>query len=239
MKIHNFSFLRRKGHACNSQNPHIDKAPSSNPTLFGELPGHQVALDRKHLARRGRDEAVDLARVLLHLAAVEHGLQAAGLLGQLEQPLPLVLGERRLLEGRAAGVLGLALGLPGSDLGLLAGQRPLVVLVVVGLGVVRLDALEEKIAVLLQVRVDAERQVVVVGVQNGVLDEGAGLQGGQGRGQLGGRRHLGALQLVDERGDQVRVVDLNRQFDEDILVSQVGLLQPAIDVRTDRGKGGR
>lgn len=31
---------------------------------------------------------------------------------------------------------------------------------------------------------------------------------------------------MDERGDQVGVVDFDRQFNEDVLVPQVGLLQP-------------
>lgn len=110
-----------------------------------------------------------MASILLHLAAVEHAVEAAGLLGQLEESLPLVLWERGLLERCAGGVLGLALGLPGCDLGLLTGKRALVVLEVACLGVVGLNAVEEEIAVLLQEGVNVEGEVVEVGGQNGLL----------------------------------------------------------------------
>lgn len=103
------------------------------------------------------------------MAAVEHAVEAAGLLGQLEESLPLILWERRLLERCAGGVLGLALGLPGCDLGLLTGERALVVLKVAGLGVVGLNAVEKEVAVLLEERVNAEGEVVEVGGQNGLL----------------------------------------------------------------------
>jgi hypothetical protein len=205
--------------------PQSDTKTSIHPRLFGGLAGEQVPLDGEHLARRGRHEAVDLARILLDLAAVEHALQTAGLLGELEQPLPLVLGERGLLEGGAGRVLGLALGDPLVDLGLLAGERALVVLEVVGLGVVGLDAVEEEVAVLLEEGVDAEGQVVVVGRQNGVLDEGAGLQRSERRGEIRRGRLAGALELVEEGRDQVGVVDFDRELNEDVLVSQARLLQ--------------
>jgi len=137
------------------------------PNLFGGLSGQKVTLDGKHLACRGGNEAVDLARVLFHLSAVEHALQAARLLGQLEQPLPFVLGKKGLLEGCTGGVLGLALLLPVVDFGLFTSERTLVVLEVVGLGVMSLDAVKEKVAVLLEEGVDVERQVVEVGGKDG------------------------------------------------------------------------
>lgn len=142
--------------------------------------------------------------------------------------MPLVLRKEGLLECRAGGVFGLALLLPVVDLGLFTGERTLVVLEVVGLGVVSLDAVKEKIAVLLQDGVNVERQVVEVGGENGRLSERAGFQSGQRWGEIRGSRGAGGLELVDERGDQVRVVDLDRQFNEDVLVSQVGLLQPVV-----------
>ena len=142
--------------------------------------------------------------------------------------MPLVLRKEGLLECRAGGVFGLALLLPVVDLGLFTGERTLVVLEVVGLGVVSLDAVKEKIAVLLQDGVNVERQVVEVGGENGGLSERAGFQSGQRWGEIRGSRGAGGLELVDERGDQVRVVDLDRQFNEDVLVSQVGLLQPVV-----------
>lgn len=209
--------------SCNPRS--MGSTPPSSTILIGSLARQQVALDGEHLAGRRRDEAVDLARELLHLAGVEHALQPAGLGGELEQALPLVLGEEGLLERCPGGVLLAALLLPVVDLLLLAAHNALVVLVVVDLGVVGLDAVEQQIAVLLQGRVDAERQVVEVGGEDGGFGEGARLQGGE-RGREFSRGRGWALQLVDERGDQVRVVDLNGQLIEDILVAEVGLLQP-------------
>lgn len=159
------------------------------------------------------------------MPGVEHSLEAAGLLGKLEQTLVLILGQERLLEGRTAGVLGLALGLPGGDLGLLTSKRTLIVLEVVGLGVVGLDAVQQKVAVLLEEGVDAERQVVEVGGQNAVLNEGALLQSSQRGGKVGRSGLAGALELVDESGDQMRVVNFNWKLNEDVLVSQRGLLK--------------
>lgn len=154
--------------------------------LVRGLVGQQVALDGKHLARAGRHEAVDLARVLVHLASVEHALQTAGLGGELEQTLPLVLGEEGLVESGTGSVLLCALRLPGVDLLLLAAEHTLVVLVVVDLGVVGLDAVQKEIAVLLQEGIDVEGQVVEVGGKGGGFGEGAGLEGSQGGGELSG-----------------------------------------------------
>lgn len=162
---------------------------------------------------------------MLHLAGVEHALQPAGLGRELEQTLPLVLGEEGLLERGAGGVLLGALLLPVVDLLLLAAEHALIVLVVVDLGVVGLDAIQQEVAVLLEEGVDAERQVVKVGGESGGLGEGAGLESAERDREVGGRGG-GALQLVDERSDQVGVVDLDRQLLEDILVAEVGLLQP-------------
>lgn len=192
--------------------------------LFRNLTGEQVALGGKHLAGSGRDESVDLARELFHLAGVEHALQAAGLGGELEEALPLVLGEEGLLERGAGGVLLGALLLPVVDLLLLTAEHTLVVLVVVGLGVVGLDAVQEEIAVLLQVGIDVERQVVEVGGENGGFRVRAGLEGGERGGKVG-RGSGGGLQLVDEGGDQVRVVDLDGELIKDVLVADGGLLE--------------
>jgi hypothetical protein len=194
--------------------------------LFSGLPGQQVALHSKHLASRGGDKVVNLARELLHLAGVEHTLQPAGLGGELEQTLPLVLGEEGLLERGAGSVLLGALLLPVVDLLLLTAEHALVVLVVVDLSVVGLDAIQQEVAVLLQEGIDAERQVVKVGGESGGLGEGAGLESAERGREFGGRRRGGALQLVDERSDQVGVVDLDGQLLENILVAEVGLLQP-------------
>lgn len=118
------------------------------------------------------------------MSAVEHALQAARLLGQLEQPLPFVLGKEGLLESCTGGVLGLALLLPVVDLSLFTSERTLVVLEVVGLGMVSLDAVKEKLAVLLEEGVDIERQVIKVRGKNGGLGVRAGFQGGQRWGEV-------------------------------------------------------
>lgn len=92
---------------------------------------------------------------------------------------------------------------------------------------VHLDAVKQKVAVLLQERVDAEGEVVEVGCQHGRLGVLRRLQRGQGRGEIGGSRLSGSLELVNEGGDQVRVVDFNGELDQDVLVPEVGLLEPA------------
>lgn len=162
---------------------------------------------------------------MLHLPAVEHALQPAGLLRQLEQPLPLVLGQQGLLERGAAHVLRLALGLPLSDLILLAGKRTLVVLEVVGLGVVCLDGVKEKVAVLLQERVDAQGQVLEVGGENGGGGDRAALQSSERGREVQRPRRRVRGQLVEEGVQEVGVVDVHGKLDEDILVSKVRLLQ--------------
>jgi hypothetical protein len=214
-----------------SCNPRSIVSPLRNhQRLVRGLIGQQVALDGKHLARAGRDEAVDLARVLIHLAGVEHAVQTAGLGWKLEQTLPLVLREEGLVESGTGGILLCALLLPRVDLLLLATEHTLVVLVVVDLGVVGLDAVQEEIAVLLQEGIDAEGQVFEVGGKSGGFAEGTGLEGSQGGGKLSRSRRGRALQLVNEGGDQVGVVELDGQFLEDVGVAQVGLLQTAIPV---------
>lgn len=127
--------------------------------------GQQILPHGKHLGTDVGCESIHLLAVLLHLLRVQHTLQSAGLLGKLEQSLPLVLRQRGLLGSSALGILSLALGLPLCDLGLLTAELSLVELEVVEVGVVRLDALEEEIAGLLEEGVDRKVQVVDGGVQ--------------------------------------------------------------------------
>jgi hypothetical protein len=126
------------------------------------LVGQEVALDTEHLGRNSGGEAIDLAGVLLNLSADKQGLESAGLGGQLEELLPLVLVKRRLLGRRAGCVLGLALLLPRGDLLLLTAEGALPVLEVVLLGLVVLDRVEHEVAALLEEGVDAEIQGVEV-----------------------------------------------------------------------------
>jgi hypothetical protein len=169
-----------------------------------------------------------LPRVLLDLPGVEQSLQSAGLLGQLEQPLPLILWEQWLLGCGSCRVLRLALLLPCGDLGLLTSERALVVLVVVELGVVVLDALEEQVARLLEEGVDGKIERVVVGVERRlgsvlVLEQGSKVR--RERELL-----LGSLcrQLVEEGGEEVRVANGDGELDEDVRVPKTALLEAAL-----------
>lgn len=126
---------------------------------------HQVLSYSKHLGTDVGCESIHLLAVLLHLLRVQHTLQSAGLLGKLEQSLPLILGKRSLLGSSTLGVLSLALGLPLCNLGLLTTELSLVELEVVEVGIVRLDALEQKIAGLLEEGIDRKVEVVDRGVQ--------------------------------------------------------------------------
>lgn len=135
---------------------HTDPATATATLDRSGISGQKVRLDCKHLCCDARGEAVHLPGVLLDLPRVEQCLQPAGLLGQLEQPLPLILWQQWLLRRRPRRVLRLALLLPCRDLGLLTRKRALVVLVVVELRMVVLDALEEQVARLLEEGVDGE-----------------------------------------------------------------------------------
>ena len=68
---------------------HTDPQALNNSSIAGQ----EVRLDCEHLRCDTGSEAIDLPRVLLDLPRVEQSLQPAGLLGQLEEPLPLVLWE--------------------------------------------------------------------------------------------------------------------------------------------------
>lgn len=208
---------------------HHDRPPPQTQNLSASAPlrlaGQEVALDSEHLGRNTSREAVNLPAVLLDLAAVQQRLETARLLRQLEQTLPLILRERSLLSSGAGGVLGFALLLPGGDLGLLAAERALVVLVVVELGVVVLDAVEQQVARLLQERVDGQVERVEVGAQRRLRLERVRVE----RRQVGreGQLVLGRLrgQLVQQRGEEVRVVDGEGQLDEDVVVAEAALLK--------------
>lgn len=80
--------------------------------MYIKLLGKKVFSYGKHLGGNASREPIDLLSVLLDLLGVEHALESAGLLRQLEQLLPLILGQQGLLGQGALGVLGLALGLP-------------------------------------------------------------------------------------------------------------------------------
>lgn len=180
----------------------------------------RLALSRQHVPSRSEHlscyrgrETIHLSGILLHLPRVQQHLQPTRLDRQLEQASPLVLGQGRLLRQRARGVFRLAFLLPGGNFGLLAAQLALVVLVVVELGVMGFDAVEEEIARLFEERVDAEIEGVEVGIQRiGHLRAVDGGERRRHRERAGGWR-LG--ELVEEGGEQVGIVDLNREFGQD------------------------
>lgn len=118
--------------------PHLPLLHRPHPHPRQQIPPHS-----KHPPPNRSREPIHLPCILLHLPAINQALQPPRLRRQLEQPLPLVLRQRGLLSQHARRVLGLALLLPGGDLSLFAGQLALVELVVVELGVVGFDALEE------------------------------------------------------------------------------------------------
>ncbi|KUI61723.1 hypothetical protein VP1G_11265 [Cytospora mali] len=184
--------------------------------LFRTLLRNQVPSHGEHLGSDIRCEPIYLSAVLLHLLRVQHTLQPAGLWGQLEEPLPLVLGQGRLLGRRTSRVLRLPLGLPCRNLGLLTCKLPLVVLVVVEVGVVRLDAVQEQVTRLLQERVDGQVESVNRRVRRdldrGPLDVGKRLR------QLNLRVCRGHGELVHEGGEEVRVVDVDGELEKDVLV---------------------
>lgn len=103
----------------------------------------QIPPNSEHPPTSRRREPIHLPRILLHLPAIHQSLQPRRLIRQLKQPLPLILRQRRLFRQHARRILRFALLLPGCDLGLFARQLALVELVVVELGVVRFDAVEE------------------------------------------------------------------------------------------------
>jgi hypothetical protein len=97
--------------------------------------------------------------------------------------------------------------------------------VIVEIRIVGLDAVEQQIARLLEERIDRE----VEGVKGRVRRQLGGLaldvvEGGRER-DLGGFRWRG--NLVQERGEEVRVVDEDRDLDKNVPEGQLGLLQAA------------
>lgn len=132
-----------------------------------------------------------------------------------------------MLGEQARRVLGLALLLPGGDLGLFARELAVVVLVVVELGVVGLDAFEEEVRRLGEERVDREGE----GWKRG-RERGRGrVEGFEGRVCGWGR-----WERVQVGGEEVGVVDCERKFVEDVLITKIGFLKT---VWCGTEKGGR
>ena len=221
--------LRYRGHRPLSSHPFHQKTPPKQP-LGPRLLGKKVAADGEHLGRDVGREGIHLPGVLVDLAGVEHTLESARLLGKLEQPLPLVLREGSLLSRHTRRVLSLALGLPLGNLELLAGELSLVVLVVVEIGVVRLDAIEEEVAGLLKEGVDGEVERLEARVSGDLDGIAADVVERGGHGDLGALG--GSGYLVEERGEEVRVVDLDGELLEDVLVGELGGTEAVYHVRS-------
>lgn len=220
---------------CRSLSAPSHLAPSSLTTSYDlrVLTRHQGALYTEHLTGDHSAEAVDLARVLFDLPSDEHSLEPARLVRQLEQFLPLILRQKRLLLLLAEDVLCFPLLLPSLDLRLLAAQRSLVVRRVVLFLVVRFDGVEKEVGGLLQEWIDGEIQSVVVWCERVGRETGLGVvtELSEGCWEVGSLllRWWGG-KLVQERGEEVGVVDRDGELDEDILVAQVALLQAVIVV---------
>lgn len=92
----------------------------------------------------------------------------------------------------------------------------------------RFDRVEEKVGGLLQEWIDGKIQCVVVWRERVGRETSLGIVTELSKGCW----EVGSLllrwwggKLVQERGEEVRVVDRDRKLDEDILVAQVALLQ--------------
>jgi hypothetical protein len=96
--------------------------------------------------------------------------------------------------------------------------------VVVKVGVVGLDALEEQIARLLEKGVDREIEKVKGGVRGQLRRVSLNVVERGRQGNLG-RLRWWRRYLVQERGEKVSVVDYYGDLDEDVLEGQLGLLQ--------------
>lgn len=210
-------------HSSRPPPPPIHRIPTTRTPRGPQSLWQQVPPHSEHLGSDGRGEAVHLLAVLLHLPRVEHALEPAGFLRQLEQPLPLVLGQGLLFGCQTRSIFRLPLRLPLCNLELLASQLALVILVVVEVRVVGFDALEQQIASLLEEGINREVQGVEGWVrgQLGLVapDVVEGGREGNLRG-LGGRRNL-----VQEGSEEVRVMNQDRDLDDDVPEGQLGFLQ--------------
>ena len=122
-------------------------------------------------------------------------------------------------------ILSLALRLPLGNLELLARKLALVVLVVVEIGVMGLDAVEEQVACLLEEGVDRQVQGIKRRVRGdlGRVPANVVERGRQGKlGVLGRGRDL-----VDKRREEVGIVDDNGDFGENILEGELRFLESA------------
>ena len=122
-------------------------------------------------------------------------------------------------------ILSLALRLPLGNLELLARKLALVVLVVVEIGVMGLDAVEEQVACLLEEGVDRQVQGIKRRVRG---DLGRVPANVVERGRQGKLRVLGrGRDLVDKRREEVGIVDDDGDFGENILEGELRFLESA------------
>lgn len=141
-----------------------------------------------------------------------------------------------MFRGSARSILSLALLLPGGNLSLLTSKGSLVVLVVVDLRVVVLYALKEQVASLLEERINGKIKRVVVREEGWLGDVGVLLQGSQVGWELELLLWCTRRQLVQERGEEMRVVNSDGKLDQDVVVAETTLLQ-TVDVRLTRKLG--
>lgn len=161
--------------------------------------------------------------ILFNLLGIQHPLQAARLLGKLEQSLPLILGQRGLLSGKPGCVLRLSFRLPLRDLELLTGELSLIVLVVVEVRIVGLDAVKEKVASLFEKRIDGYIKSIKGWVCGNARRVPSNIV------KRCRKRNLGVVRkggyLMQEGGEKMGIMDNNRDLDDDVLESQLRLLE--------------
>lgn len=133
-----------------------------------------------------------------------------------------------MLRRGARSILSLALLLPGGNLSLLTSEGSLVVLVVVDLRVMILYALKEQVASLLKEGIDGEIKRLVVREEGRLWDVGILLQGSQVGRELELLLWCTRRQLVQERGEEMGVVNGNGELDQDIVVAETALLQTVV-----------
>ena len=101
-------------------------------------------------------------------------------------------------------------------------------MVVVKLGVVSLYAVEQQVAGLLEEGVDGKVERVEVRGQREGGERGVLFEGGKASREVERLGRGSGGQLVQERGEEVRVVDDDGKLGEDVLVAEAALLQAEI-----------
>lgn len=176
----------------------------------------QIPSHSEHLPACPCHESINLPRVLLDLSTVQHTLQTTWLSRELEQLLPLIFRQWRLLLYRPRRIFRFPLGLPLLDLCLFSTQCALIVREIIRFHVVGFDRVEEVVTSLCEERVDVQGKIVEGGreviVTGGSVVFNLGNRGGLFNDPFGDK----ARDLVEEGVNIMCVVEVHRKFDEDL-----------------------